>query len=474
MELRGRAAVAQALRHLELARFAGALLLLFEQRVEARLVDAHAALAADVAGEVDREAEGVVQLERGLAVDLLRAGGQRGLEDLHAVGDGLEEALFFLLQHLGDARLGLAQLGVGIAHLGGQRRDELVEERRARAQLVAVADRAARDAAQHVAAARVARDHAVDDGERAGADVVGDDLERRRVLVAVDAAGGVHRLLGRGQQRHEQVDLVVAVHVLQHRRQPLQAHAGVDAGLGQLVHHAVFGAVELHEDVVPDLDVAVAVLFGRARRAARDLGAVVVEDLGARAARAGVAHHPEVVRGVARALVVADADDAFGRHAHGLVPDVVGLVVLGIDGDPQLVGRQLEVDGQQFPRVADRVLLEVVAEAEVAQHLEERVVARGVAHVVEVVVLAAGSDALLRRRGARVRALVEAEEHVLELVHPGVREEQRRIVARHHRRRGHDRVALGFEELQEGRTDFCGFHSGTFWGPRPGCGRGGQ
>ncbi len=339
VELRGRAAVAQALRHLELARFAGALLLLFEQRVEARLVDAHAALAADVAGEVDREAEGVVQLERGLAVDLLRAGGQRGLEDLHAVGDGLEEALFFLLQHLGDARLGLAQLGVGIAHLGGQRRDELVEERRARAQLVAVADRAARDAAQHVAAARVARDHAVDDGERAGADVVGDDLERRRVLVAVDAAGGVHRLLGRGQQRHEQVDLVVAVHVLQHRGQALQAHAGVDAGLGQLVHHAVFGAVELHEDVVPDLDVAVAVLFGRARRAARDLGAVVVEDLGARAARAGVAHHPEVVRGVARTLVVADADDAFGRHAHGLVPDVVGLVVLGIDGDPQLVGR---------------------------------------------------------------------------------------------------------------------------------------
>jgi hypothetical protein len=296
--------------------------------------------------------------------------------------------------------------------------------------------------------------------------VVGDDLERRRVLVAIVGltrrAGLVDGLLGGRQQVDEQVDLVVRVHVLQHRGQALQAHAGVHAGLGQLVHHAVFGAVELHEDVVPDLDVAVAVLARRARGAALDPGAVVVEDLGARAAGAGVAHHPEVVRRVARALVVADAHDALGRHAHGLVPDLVGLVVLGVDRHPQLVDRQLEVHRQQLPGVADRVLLEVVAEREVAQHLEERVVARGVADVVEVVVLAAGADALLRRGGTGVRALVEAQEHVLELVHPGVGEQQRRIVARHHRRGGDDGVALRFEELQEGRTDFCGFHSGTF------------
>ena len=154
-----------------------------------------------------------------------------------------------------------AQLGIGVAHLGDQLGDQLVEERLARAELVAVADRAARDAAQHVAAALVARDHAVDDGEGAGADVVGDDLERRRILVAVAARRRAStRLLGRREQRHEQVDLVVRVHVLQHRGQALEAHAGVDARLRQLVHHARVVAVELHEDVVPDLDVAVAVL----------------------------------------------------------------------------------------------------------------------------------------------------------------------------------------------------------------------
>ena len=55
------------------------------------------------------------------------------------------------------------QLGVGVAHLGGQRRDQLVEERLPRTELVAVADGAPGDAAQHVAAALVARDHAVGD-----------------------------------------------------------------------------------------------------------------------------------------------------------------------------------------------------------------------------------------------------------------------------------------------------------------------
>ena len=104
-----------------------------------------------------------------------------------------------------------------------------------------------------------------------------------------------------------------------------------------------------------------------------------------------------------------------------------------------------------------RVALEVVAEAEVAQHLEEGVVARGVADVLQVVVLAAGAHAFLRRGGARVGALVEAEEHVLELVHAGVGEQQRRVVVRHQRAGGNDLVALGGEEVEELLADFGSF-----------------
>ena len=311
-----------------------------------------------------------------------------------------------------------------------------------------MADRAADDAPLHVAAAFVRGDHAVGHQEGGGADVVGDHLERvvREVLLAGLARGGL-------DQRIEDVDLVVAVHVLQDRRQAFEAHAGVDAGRGQLDDAAVGLHVELHEHVVPDLDEAVAVFLRAARGAAGDVRAVVVEDLGARAAGAGVGHHPEVVGLVLAALVVADADHALGRQADLLGPDVEGLVVLVVDRGQQALGRQLEDLREQLPAPVQRFALEVVAEAPVAQHLEEGVVSRGVAHVLEVVVLAAGAQAGLDRGGAHVGALVFAEEHVLELHHARVGEHQRRVVARHQRARGHHRVALGGEEIEKGLAD---------------------
>src|SRR5690606_9146533 len=161
----------------------------------------------------------------------------------------------------------------------------------------AVANGAADDAAQHVAATLVAGDHPVGDQKTAGTDMVGQHLQRRVVEVGGRSLPGSN-----ADQRLEQVDLVVAVDVLEHRRNPLQPHAGVHAGLGPRVRPPRFVAVVLHEHVVPDLDVTVAVFLRGAGGAAPDIRAVVVEDLGAGATGAGVPHHPEVVGGVAGAL----------------------------------------------------------------------------------------------------------------------------------------------------------------------------
>ena len=120
----------------------------------------------------------------------------------------------------------------------------------------------------------------------------------------------------------------------------------------------------------------------------------VDEDLAARSAGAGLAHGPEVV-------LLAAAVDALGRQAGELRPEVEGLVVLFIDGGEQPVGGQAPDPGHQVPGEADGVLLEVVAEGEVAQHLEEGVVARAGPDVLEVVVLARDAHALLHRDGAR-------------------------------------------------------------------------
>ena len=258
---------------------------------------------------------------------------------------------------------------------------------------------------------------------------------------------------GGGDQLLEQVDLVVRMHVLQDGGEALEAHARIHARRGQRLDRTIRLHVELHEHVVPDLDVAVAVLVGRARRAAGNVRAVVVEDLRARAARAGVGHHPEVVRRVLGALVVADAHDALRRQADLFRPDVVGLVVVDVDGGPQLLRRQAIDRGEQLPAPLDRIALEVVAEAPVAQHLEERVVSRRVAHVLQIVVLAARAQARLHGCRTHVGPLVGAQEHVLELHHARVGEHQRWVVDGHQRTGRDHRMPPVLEEVQEGLAD---------------------
>ena len=114
--------------------------------------------------------------------------------------------------------------------------------------------------------------------------------------------------------------------------------------------------------------------------------------------------------------------------------------------------------GHELPGEGDRVALEVVAEGEVAEHLEEGVVPLGVAHLLEVVVLAAGADALLAGDGALVVAWFHAEKGPLELVHPGVGEQQRRVVGGEQRGGGHLAVPLALEILDEAASDVGGVH----------------
>src|SRR5205085_11891666 len=84
---------------------------------------------------------------------------------------------------------------------------------------------------------------------------------------------------------------------LQHRGHSLQTGAGIHARLGQRIEFAGRVAIELHEDQIPDLDIAAAVAAKGAILVAEVAGgrAHVVVDLRARPARAGIAHGPEVI-----------------------------------------------------------------------------------------------------------------------------------------------------------------------------------
>ena len=276
--------------------------------------------------------------------------------------------------------------------------------------------------------------------------MVGDDAMAWLGLALGGNAGERHR--GR-DQRLEQVDLVIVVGALQHGGDALKPHAGVDRGMRQ--GNTLIGGnlLVLHEDEIPDLDEAVALGVRTAGRAALHARAMVVENLRARTAGTKLAHRPEIVR-------ACDADDLLVGEASDLPPQRRCLIVVGVDGDQQALLVELKVLGEQLPGEQDRLLLEIVAEGEIAEHLEEGVMARGVADIVEVVVLAAGAHALLRRGCARERPLFLSGENILERHHAGIGEHQRRIVARHERRRWHDlMVALG-EEIEEAGADGVG------------------
>ena len=136
----------------------------------------------------------------------------------------------------------------------------------------------------------------------------------------------------------------------------------------------------------------------------------------------------------------------------------LGLVVLAENGDVEPVFGQAVVLGDQVPGELDGFGFEVIAEGEIAQHFEEGVMAAGVADVFQVVVLAAGAHAFLRGGGARVVALFEAQEDVLELVHAGVGEQQRGVVRGDQRGTAHHAVAARGEEVEKALSDFVTCH----------------
>ena len=421
------------------------------------MIDGDATRTQRIFGQIEREAVGIVELERDAAIKHVALPHRLGrfVEQMQPLLERPPEAQLLAFENLLDQRLRANETGIGLPHLPGERGHEAVEQRLARADEVRVAHRAPHDPPKHVAAPFVRRQHPVGDEKGGRAQMIGDDA-----MAAAHPARGAHpgRRLRRGDQRAKQVDLVIVVHALQHRGDPLQPHAGIDARPGQRPTLAIGLLVELHEDEVPDLDEAVAVFVGRAGRAAGDVVAVIVEHFGARAAWAGFAHRPEIVGG-------GDAQDAAFGKPGDLAPQIERLVVGMVDGRGQPPGVETPFAGQQRPGVLDRVCFEIVAEAEIAEHLEKGVMARGVADIVQIVVLAPRANAFLARRRARGGRALAAGEGVLERHHARVDEHQRGIVVRDQRRAGHHRVIGGGEMVQKGLPDLVGgMHRA---GPKP-------
>ena len=104
---------------------------------------------------------------------------------------------------------------------------------------------------------------------------------------------------------------------------------------------------------------------------------------------------------------------------------------------------------EQVPAPGDRFFLPVVADPEIAEHLEERLVVAVLADLFDV----GRTEHLLDRDDALRRRLLGPQEVRHERLHPGAREEDARVVLQDQGPAGHPGMALLLEELDESLAD---------------------
>jgi hypothetical protein len=433
------------------ARVTGAPALLVHQALEALRVDAQPLLGGQLERQVEREPVRVVQQERLLRADALAArvarAGDHVVEQPHALLKRAVEGLLLGAQPHLDRLALLVQLGIRGAHQLAHDAGEARQEAGLDADLPALHDRAPHQPAQHVAAVLVGRYDAVGDEERHTARVVGEDAQRAVGVLRL-TVGPTRELLAQRDERADLVGLEDRRRALHDRREPVEPQAGVDVLRRQRRQDPLRLLVVLHEHEVPVLEEPLAVgarqLLGRP-----ELEPAVEVELAARPARACRAGLPEVV-------LARERDDPLARHADReprldrlLVRAEAERVVALEDRHPDPLGIEAEALERELPGELHGALLEVVADREVAQHLEEREVPVGAADVVDV----DRAKALLAGRQTVGRRLLGAEEVGLERVHARADQQRRRIVARHERRRGQALMPAVGEVGQEALAD---------------------
>ena len=363
-------------------------------------------------------------------------------KNAHTAVDGTAEILFLNLHDAGNIRGTFPKVGVVALVLLNNGFYNLVQEGRIHAQQLAMPGSPAEQTAQNIASALVAGQNSIGNHEGGSTDVVGDDTQGNVHLDAltVGSAGQLGYFVG---DVHDGVHIKQGIHILTHHGQTLQTHTGINILLSKLRVVALTVVVELGEDVVPDLHIAVAVTAnGAVGLATAVLLTTVVVDLGAGAAGAG-AVLPEVIG-------LAEAEDLLRGYAHFLVPDLEGLVIVLIDGGIQPVLVQAHHLGQKLPTPVDGLVLEVVTEGEVAQHFKVGAVTSSLANVFNI----AGTDTLLAGADPMTRRLHLTGKVRLHGRHAGINQQQGCVILRNQREAGQAQMALALKERQKHFTQF--------------------
>ena len=204
------------------------------------------------------------------------------------------------------------------------------EEHLVDAQQTCMTDSTAQDTTQYIATAFVRRQNAIANHKCHAAYMVSNNLQGNvgSLILAIFNISNLSSVL---DNRENQVSLKVGRLALNNACQTLQTGAGINVLVFQRRIGAVRHLVELSEYQVPDFQETVAVAARAAGRlAAAALRSEVDVDFGVRAARTAADFPP----------VVSQTYNAFSRYANNIMPDIISFIILGVDGDVQLVSRQ--------------------------------------------------------------------------------------------------------------------------------------
>ena len=321
---------------------------LLELFIEPLVIDFEALLLPDDFLEPQRKPVRVIEAKRDLARE--RTGAVLldpfviVRDELQAAIHGAAETLLLLIGDLLDQGAALVELRVDVAHVVGDLKSAVMQERLADSESVPMANRTPHHPAKDIRPAIFVGEHPLGNQECRGPGVVGDD-SHAHVILGLARLVALARNLGRQvDHRPQEVGVVVAQDALFDDSNPLEPRTCIDRRGRQGLHLAAFMTLELHEHEIPELEptapVGSRLIAERARVDVVDAEGVV--NLGTRAARTGVAHLPEVVFGAA-------ADDALVRKACDVLPDRRCFVVGGRktilptkDGDDEPLRVELE------------------------------------------------------------------------------------------------------------------------------------
>jgi len=247
------------------------------------------------------------------------------------------------------------------------------------------------------------------------------------------------------------IRIIVGLFVLKHHAEPFETHARIDMFGRELFQLSVCLAIELDKDQVPDLyDLRMALIhhFSPTYFSPFLITTNIYMDFRAGATGSAVAHLPEII------LFVAKENLIFRKvfFPQGKRFGINRYAILGVslkNSSIEAVHRNMEATNQQFPGPINGFFLEIITKRPIPKHFEHGMVVRIVTHLLQVVVLAGYTQALLgiSNPGTFYRGI--PKENIFELVHPCIGKHEGWIVLHHHRCRRDNLVGFRGKKVQK-------------------------